>query len=451
MCSLRSRSLSVVLLGKEVRCLLTGRALWVLLVILSLLTGYSFTQAVDLFSQASSTAMGYPELARGMSPLDGIFVPTFGALYLATTLLLPFVAIRAIGSDTQTGGLKLLLQSGAGLPRIVGAKTAALGLGWLLALIPALSAIGAWSLLGGHVYVPELANLLLGYTLYALVIAAVAFLAAAVTESSSTAAIVTLAVALGSWVLDFAGDTEGWLRHAAGLSLTAQLRVFEHGLFSASHAIGLLLAAATLLALSSIWLDPGRNVRGKALRSIAAVAVAAAIVLVGVAPLRLYADVSENRRNSFNPADERALRQMTEPLTITIHMSRQDSRLQEIERTILPVLRRTVPRLHVVYADTGGEGLFGAPSDEMYGLIVYEYDGKRDQSRSTGQGEILPLLHSLAGQTVSPDPVPDYPGYPLVADASALGIWFYVLLPALFGLLWWRNQHISKPKGGKSR
>jgi hypothetical protein len=74
-----------------------------MLIILSFLTGYSFIQAVTLFSQASRTALSYPDMASGMHPLAGIFVPTFGAYYLVETLLLPFVIIRLIGQDKQNG------------------------------------------------------------------------------------------------------------------------------------------------------------------------------------------------------------------------------------------------------------------------------------------------------------------------------------------------------------
>ena len=237
---------------KEARSLFAGRALWVLLLILSALTGYSFVQAVNLFSQASQTALQFPELARGMTPLDGVIVPTFGALYLVVTLLFPFVAIRLIGDETQSGGLKLLLQSRYTLAQMVSVKIAALGLGWLLTLVPVLSAMGIWLWLGGHVYLPELLTLLMGYTLYAFTIAAIAFFASAITESNSTAAIITLAFTLGSWVLDFAASGQGWMRVLSALSLTAPLRAYERGLFSLPQTLQVLLAALGLLALCVI-------------------------------------------------------------------------------------------------------------------------------------------------------------------------------------------------------
>jgi hypothetical protein len=72
--------------------------------------GYSFFQAVALYGEASSAARDSPALASNLSPLDGVLVPTFGALYLAATLLFPFVAIRTLGREKESGALALLVQ-----------------------------------------------------------------------------------------------------------------------------------------------------------------------------------------------------------------------------------------------------------------------------------------------------------------------------------------------------
>src|SRR4029077_560197 len=66
---------------QELHNLLSGRAFWFTMLVFTLLSGYSFIQAVDLYSQASRSAVEYPELARGMVPLEGILVPTLGAFY----------------------------------------------------------------------------------------------------------------------------------------------------------------------------------------------------------------------------------------------------------------------------------------------------------------------------------------------------------------------------------
>ena len=80
------------LLAKELAEIVSGRALWTMLLLVCPLVGYSFVQAVSLYSEASAAALQSPVLATSLSPLDGILVPTFGSFYVAVTLLFPFVA-----------------------------------------------------------------------------------------------------------------------------------------------------------------------------------------------------------------------------------------------------------------------------------------------------------------------------------------------------------------------
>src|SRR6516162_6650292 len=192
------------LLAKEVVELLSGRALWTMLLILCPLVGFSFFQAVALYSEASAAARDQPQLASGLSPLDGVLVPSFGALYLAVTLLFPFVAIRTLGREKETGALRLLVQLPYRVPTLIAAKMTAIFGAWLAALIPAASALAIWLMLGGHLYLPETLDLLLGHLLYGLLVGSIALFSASISESSATAAIVTLAFTIGSWVLDFA-------------------------------------------------------------------------------------------------------------------------------------------------------------------------------------------------------------------------------------------------------
>ncbi len=75
-----------------------------------------------------------------------------------------------------------------------------------------------------------------GHLLYGALIGAIALFAASITESSATAAIVTLAFTIGSWVLDFTlAGRSGVLEWVAGLSLTQIVRSFEQGLLSLEH------------------------------------------------------------------------------------------------------------------------------------------------------------------------------------------------------------------------
>src|SRR5499427_9084148 len=246
------------LLGKELWEIVSGRALWIMLLLLCPLVGYSFVQAVSLYGEASTGAQDSPVLARSLSPFDGILVPSFGAFYVGVTLLFPFVAIRALAQEKESGALRLLVQLPYPPPVLIGGKLAAVAAAWALCSIPALSTLVAWRLLGGHLAPAETLTLLLGHLLYGLLVGAIALAAAAVTESAATAAIVALAVTIGSWVLDFTlAGRPGLPSWVALASLTQTLHGFEQGVLSAGLVLGILAAILGFAALAAVWLPPG--------------------------------------------------------------------------------------------------------------------------------------------------------------------------------------------------
>ncbi|WP_336489458.1 ABC transporter permease subunit [Methylobacterium nigriterrae] len=427
------------LLAKELRDLLAGRALWAVMLLLCPIMGYGFVQATALYSEASRSAASFPELARGLSPLDGVLVPTFGAFYVAVTLLFPFVAIRALGAEKQNGGLKLLLQLPYRSATLIVTKLVAVLAGWLLAAMPALSALALWSLLGGHLWPAETLNLLLGHLLYGLLIACIGLFAAAVTESPATAAILALAFTLGAWILDFAAAGQGaWLRRLAELSPTAALRGFETGLLSGPAVLGILTASATFGALACTWLRPAPPDRRRmALSAGIMVGTLAVGALVGQA--RYYLDTAEDRRNSFSPVDEAALRQVTKPLAVTIYLSPEDPRFADFNRQVLSKLRRLMPGLSATLAETS-KSFFSQADDDRYGLIRYEYGSAQAESRSTSPREVLPLIYELTGVTASPSVGTNYVGYPIVVDGHMAALWFYGVLPTIVVFGWWLSR-----------
>jgi ABC-type transport system involved in multi-copper enzyme maturation permease subunit len=428
---------------QELHNLLSGRAFWATMFALTLLGGYSFIQAVDLYGQASKSAIAYPELARGMVPFEGILVPTLGAFYLTSTLLLSFVAVRAIAEDKESGALKLLLQMPTTPAWLIAVKAIAMAIAVTALVVPSLTFILIWLHLGGHIYLPEFLNLLAGHALYAFDVTGIAFLAAAISESFATAAIFAVACTLAFWVLDFAAAASGDLLHRiSSYSLTAALRQFEQGLFSLPVALGMVLGAVGLFALTATWLPTGTAIKEKLLVSLVIV-LSFSVFAFASSRARVYVDVTENRRNSFNPADEAALRRLRSPLLLRIYLSPEDSRLKEMEANVLGKLRRTVPRLEIRDEDTSHRGLFSSVPDDRYGLLIFEYEGKRAESRSNSPREILPIIYELSGTKVRPEKEPDYRGYPLVADATGYAVWFYGILPAFILFSWWR---VRRPK-----
>jgi ABC-2 type transport system permease protein len=428
------------LLIKELREITAGRALWIMLLLLCPLVGYSFFQAVSLYGESSSAALQSPVLASSLSPFDGILVPTLGSFYVAVTLLFPFVAIRVLSQEKETGALRLLVQLPYRSSTLVSAKLAAVLAAWALASVPALSAIVLWRILGGHLAPVETANLLLGHLIYGLVVGALALFSASIADGAATAAIVALAVTIGSWVLDFTvAGNPGLLSWLALLSLTQTLRPFEQGLLSAGLVLGAGCVILGLTALAAVWLPPGVAPLSKLRRSLSLVLIVA-VMLGAAAQVRRSVDVTEDRRNSFSAADQKLLATLQLPLVVTVHLAAEDPRYADLQRNVLAKLERIMPNVSVGLAG-GRQALSTATSDESYGEVEYVYGSRSDVSRSTSPREILPLLYALAG-VAPPAPAPgsEYPGYPLVANANAALVWFFGGLPLLIALCWWRTR-----------
>ena len=427
------------LLAKEIREVLGGRALWTMLLLLCPLVGYSFFQAVSLYGEASAAALQSPVLARSLSPLDGVLVPSFGAFYVAVTLLFPFVAIRVLGHEKESGALRLLVQLPYRSATLIAAKLAAVLAAWFLASLPVLSALAIWRALGGHMAAAETLNLLLGHLLYGALVGAIALFAAAVSESAATAAIVALAFTIGSWVLDFTvAGQPGVFAWISQMSLTQTLHVFEQGILSAGLVLGIAVAIAGFAALAAVWLPPGVAPRTKLVRSFGCMA-AAAILFAAVSRIGLAADVTEDRRNSFSAADQRALAALAKPLMVTVHLAPEDPRYVDLGRNVLAKLGRVLPDLTVRLA--GARTLAAGAGDDRYGEIEYAYGDRRDVSRSTSPREILPLIYGLADVLVpAPAGADEYPGYPLAGDRYAALAWFFGGLPLLIGFAWWRTR-----------
>jgi ABC-2 type transport system permease protein len=433
------------LLVKELWEILSGRALWTMLLLMCPLIGYSFFQAVSLYGEASAAGLQSPVLASSLSPLDGVLVPTLGAFYVAVTLLFPFVAIAVLGQEKESGALRLLVQLPYRSPTLIAIKLAAVFAAWILSSVPAVSALAIWRMLGGHLSAPETLNLLFGHLLYGLLVGAIALFAASVSESAATAAIVTLAFTIGSWVLDFTvAGRPGLLAWIARLSLTQVLRTFEQGLLSAGLVAGIGTTACGFAALAAIWLPPGVHPRNKLFRSIACVfAVATSLGLA--AQIRLTFDITEDQRNSFPAADQRLLASLAQPLDVTVHLAPEDPRYADLQRNVLAKLERAMPNVSIHLAD-GQKSLATNADDDRYGEVEYSYAGRSDISRSTSPREILPMLYGLA-RVSPPAPVPgsDYPGYPLIAGGQVALFWFFSALPLCIALAWWWSRRLPKP------
>jgi ABC-2 type transport system permease protein len=429
------RSAFVWLLAKEWRELMASRAWWIMLALAGPIVGLSFIAAVRTYSEVSAGSAGAGG-ADVFSPLVGIWAPTFSALELVAIFLLPFVAIRLLAGDRQSGVLKLELQRGMPSWRRLVAKGLVLLAGWLVVNASALLAIALWKSYGGASYVPEMLVVLGGHMLNAGLTVAFAMAAAAIAENASTAAILTLAFTIGTWVLQFVAAIEGgFWETLAGYTPMAMVASFQKGLLRADTVlVGIALVAAGV-GVAAVWIQLGLAVRRRVVQSF--VVVAAAAVAISLATLvRPSWDASEMRRNSFAEPDEEALERIHTPLTIEVHLAPQDPRRFDLEHQALSKLRRVMPAVRVRYVSATSIGLYEQAASG-YGEIWYELGGRRQMSRVTTAEGVLEAIFAVAGVTPPTEIEPTRSGHPLVTRPAGAAIAFYIVWPAIVAGLGW--------------
>ena len=423
-----SRNPFTWLLAKEWRELVASRAWWVMLAAMGPLVGVSFISAMRTYAEVSGLGGTAAGVGEALSPLVGIWAPTFSACEIAAAFLLPFVAIRLV--DRQSGALKLELQHPMPPLSRVTAKAIVLLAGWLFAMAAPMVAILLWKLYGGVTYAPEIATICAGHVLNAGLTVALAVAAASLTDHPSTAAIVTLSVTVGTWIINFVAAVQGGLwERAAGYTPTAMVADFQHGLVRADVVLIALALVACGLSIAAIWMRLGVRAGRRAYESVGA-GCAAALVIVACSFVRASADTSENRMNSFPERDEEALRRIHAPLKIEAHLAPEDPRRVDLERRALSKLRRVMPNLEVTYTSSTSIGLFEQTS-EHYGEIWYDLGGKRTMSRVTTAEGVLEAIYELAGVPAPTDDDEVFRGHPLAVPPTGAPIIFYGLWPAV--------------------
>ena len=418
------------LLAKEWRELLASRAWWVMLALIGPLVGVSFISAVRTYAELSGLNGTSAGVGEAFSPLIGVWAPTFSACELAAAFLLPFVAIRVVGGDRQSGALKLEAQQPLSTIWRVAAKAIVLLTGWLIALLPAALAAILWHGYGGSVYPPELAALAVGHVLNAGLTIALAAAAASLTEHPSTAAIVTLSVTVGTWIVNFIAAIHGgvWQR-IAEYTPTAMVAQFQHGLVRVDVTLASLLLTFAGLAIAAVWMQIGAPVVRRISESAIIGAVAAALLLVATFAWQSW-DLSEARINSLPEPDEQALARIRDPLHMEVHFAPEDPRRTDLEAKTLSKLRRALPKLQVTYVSSTSTGLFEQTAAH-YGEIFYDLGGRRAGNRLTSSEGVLETIYSLAG--IAPPAESDdsvFRGHPLAVPPRRAGTVFYGIWPA---------------------
>lgn len=420
------------LLEKEWRELLSSRAFWVMLSLTGPLVGVSFISAVNTYAELSGLNGTAAGVGEAFSPLIGIWGPTFSAYEIVAAFLLPFVGIRMVSADRQTGALKIEMQQPMSPFFRIALKGLVLLAGWGIASLAAAATLLLWRSYGGPIHWPEIFAIALGHLLNAGLTIALAAACASIAEHPATAAILTLAFTVGTWVVSFVAAIQGGLwERVASYTPPVMVAAFQHGLVQAD-AVGIALTLVLAgLAIAAVWMKIGVSPRQRVVESFAV--IGAASLIMGAAALAPASwDASENRYNSFSVADEATLERIRRPLAVEVHLAPEDPRRYDLDRKVFPKLRRVMPDLTVHYVSSTSTGLFEQTADH-YGEIWYQMGGQKAVSRETTAEGVLENIFALAALTPPPETEPVFRGHPLAARPAGAAFFFYILWPTLVG------------------
>jgi hypothetical protein len=335
-----------------------------------------------------------------------------------------------VSGDRQSGALKLELQHPMPALARMSAKALVLLGAWLLASIAPLAAIVLWTLYGGGVYWPEMAAVFAGHMLNAGLTVALACATASVTDHPSTAAILTLSVTVGTWILNFVAAVHGGLwERAAGYTPTAMVGQFQHGLVSLDVVLVAGILIVTGCALGAIWMRLGVQSSRRAFESLALGALAV-VAIVAAAQATSSWDASEARANSFSRPDEALLARVGGPLEIDVHLAQEDPRRVDLDQRALSKLRRVRPDIKVRYRAETSTGLF-EQSNPHYGEVRYQLQGRSVVTRAITPESVLESIYEVAGMPAPATGEADiFRGRPLAAQPKGAAALFYGVWPA---------------------
>lgn len=415
-----------ILLVKEIRDIFFTKTGLLFLMLVSFITGYSFLTAVELYSEQSLSAVNNPLYARGFEPVPGVFVPTYGGLFVLFSLFLPFVIIPLLSLEKQNGTLAVLIQLPYSFKDILIAKISAAFFFLLMTILLTLPCFILWQLYGGHIPFNELFVLISGYLLYGLFVVSVSFFAAALFESTANASIFSILLIVLSWVIDFGKnmDVSTFLTSLSEWTVTRNLKYFEQGILSFTASMYFVLLCSFFFILAYILLRFDLRIKSKLKRLFATVVLFLLALFISFQS-SLNTDMTESHRHLFSPAVTKALQEIPD-LEIDVYMKKSDSRFKDYQNKFLN-------KLLLVRNDIKIRMMTGRELNKNYGLFIYQVNGRQGKTYSNSEKEIFPIIFKLAGVSVGQDNGQQvFPGYPLVIKKEQLTIIqsvFYLVIP----------------------
>ena len=246
------------LAGKELRILFASPLAWVVLAVLQLVLAWVFLMRLDSFMELQPRLA---QLANAPGVTEVVIAPVYSAAAVVLMIATPLLAMRLIAEERRNRTMTLLVSAPISMTAIVLGKF----LGLILFLLLPVVLMTTMSLVlgvGAEIDLGLVAANVFGVVLLLATFAAVGVFASSLTRQPIVAAIIGLAILVGSWLASLANpDPASFVQMIA---VTRRFETFNAGLIDSADLVWHLLATSAFLVLAIRQLDRDRLV-GQAL------------------------------------------------------------------------------------------------------------------------------------------------------------------------------------------
>jgi ABC-2 type transport system permease protein len=244
--------------GKELRTLFASPLAWAVLAVLQLILAWIFLMRLDSFVELQPRLA---QLANAPGATEVVIAPVYSAAAVVLMVAAPLLGMRLIAEERRNRTMTLLVSAPISMAQIVVGKFLGL-LAFLLLPVLLVSGMAMALAVGAELDFGLIAANVFGIVLLLATFAAVGVFASSLTRQPIVAAIIGLALLIGSWLASLANpDPNSFVQL---VSVTRRFESFNAGLIDSADLVWHLLAIAVFLVLTVRQLDRDRLV-GQAL------------------------------------------------------------------------------------------------------------------------------------------------------------------------------------------
>lgn len=242
----------VTIIRKELHMLFISPLAWILLALIQLVLTWVFLVRLDAFLEIQSQLM---QIANPPGITEIIISPVFAMAAIILLMVTPLLSMRLLAEERRNHTLTLLISAPVSMTDIVLGKFLGLMV-FFLAVITLIVALSISLRLGGALDFGLLLSNTLGLFLVTACFSALGLYISSLTAQPVIAAIGTLGVLLGLWMINLAAsETDGWLQY---FSLLKHFEQFNQGLIDTLSIAYFILFIVTFLVLTIRRLDGER-------------------------------------------------------------------------------------------------------------------------------------------------------------------------------------------------